>query len=412
MTNIKVRLDKSTKLKSGAHPICLQVTWGTSVRRKRIKGFSCKDSSWDYENHRYLYSQRKNALLDDYEKKARRIADDLDEWDYRRWVKEFDQLGDSTKKVEKKELIAYCYEIEQDYLKKSQISYAQNFKAIGSFLEKCFKNDMRIQDFGERELDTVLRVLDEREMKGYSYMKFLQIVLSLAIKNGYIKATDCPIKTKYSPTGYDINKRKGKSSAFIKKNRIKDLSESEKEKVVEFYYTAELPAAQKKHLALWILGYKLFGVNFKDLALMKWQDINNGYWKYSRSKTRFENKAGKPVGEEAMAILKEYDTGGKYILDILNGYDNDAKQIEKRLHNYKSNVRRSLKQISKRLGFSDDRYITWYTTRYTAPTLALSKGVDLNTVRTLMDHSSIKTTNNYLGLVRDRQKLQDAMDVL
>ena len=79
---------------------------------------------------------------------------------------------------------------------------------------------------------------------------------------------------------------------------------------------------------------------------------------------------------------------------------------------YKANVRRTLKEISKKIGFSDDRYITWYSTRYTAPTLALDKGVELNIVRTLMDHKSIKTTSKYLGYVRDKAKLEDAMGKL
>ncbi|MEM1325992.1 MAG: tyrosine-type recombinase/integrase [Bacteroidota bacterium] len=411
MINVKIRLDSSTHLKNGSHPIVLQVTWGTNVRRKRLKGYYCKKESWNFDEHCYLYSERKNKILNEYLKKALRVIDYMEEWDYKRFIKELDRT-EQKKKVKQKKLIAYCRELETEYKSKNQIGYSENFKAIASFLDKCFKQDMRLIDFGERELNIVLRKLDEREMKGYSYMKFLQIVLSISIKNGYSKAENCPIKTKYSPTGYDINKRKGKQSKHIKKNRIKDMSEEEKERVVTFYYESELPKTQKKHLAYWVLAYKLFGVNFKDIALMKRSDINNGFWNYSRAKTRFENKAGKPVGEEVMAILREYDTGGKYILDVLNGYDDTPEQQAKRLHNYKANVARSLREISKKIGFSDDRYITWYTTRYTAPTLALSKGIDLNTVRTLMDHSSIKTTNNYLGLVRDKEKLQEAMNIL
>jgi hypothetical protein len=44
--------------------------------------------------------------------------------------------------------------------------------------------------------------------------------------------------------------------------------------------------------------------------------------------------------------------------------------------------------------------------------IALEKGCDLNLVKTLADHSSIKTTSKYVGLVRDRNKLKDAMDLL
>lgn len=412
MPNISIRLRTTRKLKNGHYPICLQVTWGKNNRYKTIKGYSCKPQSWDFEEHRFLYSEKKNIELQEYLKKARRTADYMDEWDYKRWVKELSRMENKHESKQKK-LISYSKELEQYYLNKKQVAYSNDFKAIASFLKKCFDKDMRIQDFGKTELDKVLKVLDERELKGYSYMKSLKIVLSLAIQNGFSKAEDCPIKTKYSPTGYNINKRKKKTGKHIKKNRIKDLLEHEKEQVVEYYLTADIPKTQKKHLAYWVLSYRLFGVNFKDIALMKWSDfdITNKLWDYSRSKTGIGSDTGKPVDDLCMKILKEYDTGGKYILDIMNGYDDNALKAQKRRHNYKSNVRRSLKKISQKI-FDDGRYITWYTGRYTAPTLALEKGVDLKTVMTLMDHASIKTTSGYIGRVRERAKLKEAIDLL
>jgi len=145
---------------------------------------------------------------------------------------------------------------------------------------------------------------------------------------------------------------------------------------------------------------------------MKWKDVSNNYWKYNRAKTGVGSASGKPIPKAAMDILKEYDTGGEYILDVLNGYDESAERIHTRLRNYKANMRRSFKRLSGRIGFSDDRYITWYSGRYTSITLAIEKNVDLNTVRTLADHSSIKTTSKYIGIVRDRERLKDAMDLL
>lgn len=411
MPNVNIRLRTARVSKNGTHPVCLQVTWKDQVRFKTIKGFACKKQSWDFDNHCFLHSERKNELLKEYEKKARRIADYMEEWDYNHFVK---QLTRSEKKEQttQKKLIAYTGELEKYYKNNRQIGYSLNFKALVSFLNKCFTNDLRLQDFGERELNKVLSILDSRNMNGYTTMKILQIVLSSAIQKGFLKADDCPIKTKYSPQGYDINKRKGKQSKHIKKNRIKDLTEQEKEQVVNFYFTQDIPPTQKKHLAFWVLAYKLYGVNFKDIALMKWSDIQNGYWFYSRAKTGVKSATGKPIPKDAMDIMKQYDTGGKYIFDILNGYDDNVETIQKRLHNYKSNVRRSLKQISKRIQFSDERYITWYSTRYTSATLALSKGIDLNTVRTMLDHTNIKSTNKYLGYVRDKEKLHEAMNVL
>ncbi len=357
-----------------------------------------------------MHSDKKNGELDQHLKKARRIADYMEEWDYKRWVKELDRV-ESKEGKEQKKLIAYARELQQYYLNKKQIGYSNDFKAIASFLEKCFAKDMWIQDFGKRELDIVLKQLDNRQLKGYAYMRSLKIVLSLAIQNGLSRAEECPIKTKYSPTGYDINKRKKKASKYIKKNRIKDLLEHEKDQVVDFYLNVEMPKTQKKHLAYWVLAYKLFGVNTVDIFFMKWGDIVNGVWDYNRTKTGIGSNTGKPIDKLAMQILKEYDSGGKYILDVMNGYDETPLKSFKRIHNYKGNMSRSFKKLSERI-FSDGRYITWNTTRYTAPTLALEKGVDIRTVMTLMDHANYRTTSVYIGRVRERAKLKEAIDLL
>ncbi|MTB51763.1 hypothetical protein [Lewinella sp. W8] len=380
MINVYLRLDTSTKLKkSGNHPVVLMVTWGNNVRRKRLKGFSCKKQSWDFDRNRFLHSERKNDLLDAYEKKARRIADYMDEWDYNHFVKELNR-SEEKKEQKYKRLLAYLKELEEYYFENDQVAYANDFKGLSSFLNKCFTKDMRLQDFGDRELKIILKEMDKRGIKGWNYLKTLKTALCEAMQKGYLKPEECPIKTQYSPIGYNINKRQAKTSGRSNKNRIKDMTEEEKEMVVDFYYKADIPPVEKKHLAYWVLGYKLFGVNFIDLAHLKWSDINNQYWKYKRSKTGVGSASGKPVPEEAMKILKEYDSGGKYILDVLNGYEDSAESKHVRLRNYSSNLRRSLRRVSKRINFTDDRYITWYTTRYTSITLTIEKGVDLNVV--------------------------------
>jgi integrase len=411
MINIYLRLDTSVKMKNGSHPIVLMVTWGSNVRRKRVKGFSCKNKSWDFESHCYLHSERKNELLKAYEKRARRIADYMDEWNYKHFVKELNRVEEKKEPIHKK-LIEYIRELQAYYFENDQVTYANDFKGLLAFLDKCFKRDMRLQDFGTQELQVILKKMDEKQIKGWNYLKTLKTAFCQAMEKGYLKPEDCPIKTQYSPIGYNINKRHAKSSCKINKNRIKDMTEAEKEMVVDFYYNAEIPPTQKKHLAYWVLGYKLFGVNFIDVAHLKWEDINNEYWHYKRSKTGIGNERGKPVLEDAFKVLKEYDTGGKYILDVLNGYDGTAESKYKRLRNYKANMRRTFRVLSKRINFTDERYITWYTTRYTSITLTIEKGVDLNVVKTLADHASIKTTSKYVGIVKDRSRLKEAMALL
>ena len=91
MIHIKIRLRTARKLKNNSHPVCLQITWGNEVRFKTIKGFTCKKISWDFEEHKYLHSQRKNDLLEEYLQKAQRVVDYMDEWDYNKFIKELER---------------------------------------------------------------------------------------------------------------------------------------------------------------------------------------------------------------------------------------------------------------------------------------------------------------------------------
>ena len=412
MIHINIRLRLVRKLKNGAHPICFQVTWGKNTRFKTIKGYSCKEASWNFESHGYFHSNRKNGELAKLQKLAQKIADEMEDWDYNLWVSEFNSALKPKEKVEHKKLIAFCRELGNEFIKLGQVPHGHGFINIASFMEKCFLGDIRLRDFGDKELKAIILRMDVLEIKGYGHLNYLKIALTEAMRRDYYSVEQCPIATQYSPKGYNINKRKRKSSKHIKKNRIKDLTEDEKNQVVNYYHHADLPPTQKKHLAYWVLAYKFFGVNFKDIAYIKWTDIVNGYWKYGRAKTGVQNSLGKPAPQEALDILREYDTGGEYVLDVLNGYNSDPERILRRLKNYKANMYKTFKLISKRIGFSDDRYITWNSVRYTAPTIALSKGIDLATVMTMMDHKHATTTDKYAKMVRDRKKLVWASKVL
>ncbi|MEL6835763.1 MAG: hypothetical protein AAFP77_22380 [Bacteroidota bacterium] len=71
----------------------------------------------------------------------------LEEWDYTRFVNELKRSESQEKPVHKK-LLAYLKELQEYYFKNDQIQYAHDFKGVISFLNKCFKKDMRLQDFG------------------------------------------------------------------------------------------------------------------------------------------------------------------------------------------------------------------------------------------------------------------------
>ena len=410
--NFVTKLELSVTKKDQSHPLYTQITFNGTSRKKRIKGYSCKKDHWDFDRHQYNAfekgREKKNDYINAYLEKCIRVYENnfFNDFNYRTFVQLLEEVDKPKEKKLEIRLFEFCKSFADEKQADGKISSADNYYNLIPLLKKVFKKDMRIRDFDLSCIKKLVKYFDQKKIKGYNYLKFLSILYNQAIKRSHVEAKYCPFKGVFNPNGYNFRKRKNKPSVRVNKKRILDLTEAEKDMVVKYYEQCTVSPLEKKYLAYWMLSYRFFGVNFKDLALLKWSDINNRYWKYSRSKTGFQNKLGKPVVVEALEILREYDSGGKYILDILNGYDNDPMKMEKRLKSYKDNCRKCYLRVSKKIGFSDNRYFTFYSVRYTAPTLALTKGADINTVKTLMDHASINTTNKYLGMVRDRKKLE------
>ena len=410
------KLDTAVKMSNGNHPVYIQVTYDGTTRKKRIKGYSSKKDHWDFDIQQYNVHEKgfekKNDFINNYRDHCEKIYNNnfFDDFNY----KTFSRLlkGEKKKRVDDKRIMDFCKEFHDQKVELGKVASAKSYIALIPVLKDAGIGNIRLRDFDEACINKLVKRFDQKEIRGYNYLKYLKILYGAAIKQKFVKAKYCPFKGQHNFDGFNIEKRKNKESVRINKKRIKDLTEEEKNLVEDYYYNKTISPLEKKHLAYWMLSYKFFGVNMVDLARLKWTDINNSFWNYSRSKTGYENKLGKPVSDLAMAILKEYDTGGKYILDILNGYEHDPVIEENRLRLYRDKCRKSYIRISQKIGFTDDRYFTFYSGRYTAPTLALTKGMDVNTVRTLMDHASVKTTNKYLGMVRDRKKLEEAMRLI
>jgi Site-specific recombinase XerD len=148
----------------------------------------------------------------------------------------------------------------------------------------------------------------------------------------------------------------------------------------------------------------------KDLVLLKKDHIRDNVWYYDRSKTNVGVKSGKPLLPEVITLInKYYNPNNKYVFDILSGYDQSEEMISNWVNEYAGYLYKCYNRISKRLKF--EGYFTIYSARYTAGTRALNLGADTNSVRQLLDHTQLSTTNNYIGAAMS-SNIVDAMELL
>ncbi len=140
------------------------------------------------------------------------------------------------------------------------------------------------------------------------------------------------------------------------------------------------------------------GMNFTDIAKLKWSDIKGNRLKYTRSKTKqnFDMELLPP----AVKILNYYKafTGGddvNYVFPILSKERHiTASQIDNRIEKMTKATNKDLKELANESKI--DFNLTTYVARHSFATILKRKGQSTSVISELMGHDSEKTTQIYL----------------
>ncbi len=133
------------------------------------------------------------------------------------------------------------------------------------------------------------------------------------------------------------------------------------------------------------------GLRFSDLINITWDNIQTVKSKNDIYKIlSFENIKTSHITE--IPLIKE-------ALEILNGKDINQKHIFKKITNQKLNEH--LKTIQKKAKITKN--LTAHMARHTFATLALTKGIDIATVSSLLGHTNLKTTQIYAKVINTKK---------
>jgi integrase len=224
------------------------------------------------------------------------------------------------------------------------------------------------------------------------YMRNIRTIYNKAINFKIVQPQYYPFKD------YKISK-------FKKRKVRKALTEDEFQKLLEF--EVEKMPAVKNALYLYIFSYYARGMNFTDLAELKWSDLDNLQFTYTRNKTDVNLKIKlpeKPIIKEILdfyKIYRPYNT--PYIFPILmkSMKDYSDEELKNRKYNVINYYNKKLKEIFKFLEI--EKNITFYTARHTFATTAVRNGVNINIIKQSLGHKSIKTTENYIEDFTDNE---------
>lgn len=155
---------------------------------------------------------------------------------------------------------------------------------------------------------------------------------------------------------------------------------------------------------IFIFSYLTAGINFKDIATLRYCDLDNGRIYYSRHKT--QKNMNTILLPDAMTILNKYmkkDAGAEdYIFPVLdrNIHITEQQQAD-RIQKVLKQVNRKLKIISRALNLKIN--LTTYVARHTFATVLKRSGVDIGIISESLGHSDLKTTQIYLDSFENTQ---------
>ena len=423
--NIKLYTGEESN-KSGQFPIVLLITWKeqnrSKSRRKRL-GISCYDYEWDFNMDRfkdtiYGYAQ-KNEELEEALFKAQSILNSMDKWDYAKWAKLFKNINKiKGNREEQVEEIAqgitfdqWADELCEEYNNRGQAGTSDHYKCAKRALQKFMKKDkIAFEEITEEVLFKLERYQIANGYVGRRNFVGLKVIIGAAVKRKVIKKELMPFYCGYNPTGYSfahlnkvkLPKKEGASKWIKRLGNDTDLVLS---------YISYTPSSLRD-MDIWRFSYFTMGTDLKDIALMKFSDIENGLWFYNREKTG-EGGVGKPLIKEAMDIvLKYHDPSNKYVFNwiLQNGkYDKNDRIIRDRTNQIVWNLRRRYMKVSFELAL--DGHFTWRSARYSSASNVVNKGGNVKDVQVLMDHSSVTTTERYARYA-NHQNMKKALELL
>ena len=396
---IKVVLRTGRIYKNGQSPLMLRFTHERNTKLVAL-GLSVTPCHWDKDTEMLrpncperatLQSQIDSALAG-YRKKIQRLeALDMEV--------NFDNLFNQTVKCTPQLVDSYFEQQIAAMKRAGKINTAIKYTATRTSLSKFHPAKLRFEDITPKLLDDF-----ETFLHGEGNLP-ISISTKFSVLNAvYNKAiTDKIFLCKENPF---IVYKVGKHWTQTRKRAIQKED-------IQRLIQAELPATRSPYTEfardIFLFSYFSAGINFKDIATLRYADMEENRIFYHRHKTgkamtcRLHPQAKKIIAKYICAETIQDD----YIFPILDRHAHRTEQqIHNRVHKVLIHINRELKEWSKRLGLTTK--LTTYVARHTYATVLKRSGVNIAIISESLGHSDLSTTQIYLDSFENSQ-IDEAM---
>jgi integrase/recombinase XerD len=175
---------------------------------------------------------------------------------------------------------------------------------------------------------------------------------------------------------------------------------------------------QEKARDFWFFSYACNGINIKDIALLRWENLQGSALTFYRAKTtNTARKDLKPITATLIGfsaeIIEKY--GSKHrnpkslIFDIISDEMSKEQQF-KTVKNFTRFMNQNLKKLAESAGLPAE--ISSYWARHSFATNAIRMGVSMEMVSEAVGHSNIRTTQGYFAGFEEDSKQELAKMIM
>ena len=221
------------------------------------------------------------------------------------------------------------------------------------------------------------------------YCRVMRTIFNLARSNRYKV-----ISSEVYPFGMSS---KGLYQIPTTKRRKMALSEAQKDKVLSF---KTIDSQIRRAVDMWIFSYFCNGMNFSDIARLKFKDIDNDLLTFTRAKTQLTKRDQEPIEAIVTERVREIIAvhGNKpgnpndYIFPVLQ-HGLTPSQVKDRIHDFIDETNEGLAVMCTSLEIPK---ITTYWARHTYVMILKGKNVDTSFIKKALGHGNEKTTESYI----------------
>jgi integrase/recombinase XerD len=232
------------------------------------------------------------------------------------------------------------------------------------------------------------------------YLRSMRAIVNYGVSKGFMSK-------EYYPFG---KRSHGKYQIPSSVNTKKALTKEEIEMIKNF--NAPIASRMEKAKDFWLFSYFINGLNMKDIAFLRWEniDLDAGMIRFIRKKTENASKGNQvkisavitPFAHEVILKYCRMDRNPKsFVFPIIKAEDT-PEIMHARICDFTKSVNTGLKQLCKALGI--DKNITTYSARHSHATILLQNGATLEQIMDQFKHSSMKVTMNYIDSITDHSR--------